>query len=68
MDECGVTETNDPAVRVVWEREGREVRLALNVDPRPESPLSFDLPPMADPPPVDAYRLSTRPGIVGGDA
>ncbi|MFJ7525095.1 hypothetical protein ACIQ1S_09230 [Streptomyces griseus] len=44
MTDFGITETNDPHVRVLWEREGETVRLGLEVDPLPRTPVA-SLPP-----------------------
>ncbi|MFD3740431.1 hypothetical protein [Streptomyces sp. NPDC058629] len=44
MTDCGISETNDPRVRVCWQREGKTVRLGLEVDPPPRTPVA-SLPP-----------------------
>ncbi|MEU6496434.1 hypothetical protein ABZ890_39660 [Streptomyces sp. NPDC046984] len=41
MDGMGAAPTNDPRVTVLWEREGRTVRLGLEVEP--EDPPRFTL-------------------------
>ncbi|MEV6854666.1 hypothetical protein AB0M89_12765 [Streptomyces microflavus] len=46
MNDFGISETNDPRVRVLWEREGKTVRLGLAVDPPPRT-LVASLPPTA---------------------
>lgn len=47
MTDCGISETNDPRVRVLWEREAKRVRLHLVVEPEPAPQLSTALPPPA---------------------
>jgi hypothetical protein len=47
MDDCGIADTNDPRVRILWERDGKTVRFALDVAPEPEPRLSLELPPTA---------------------
>lgn len=44
MNDFGISETNDPRVRMVWEREGKTVRLGLAVDQPPRTP-DVSLPP-----------------------
>lgn len=45
MNEFGITETNDPRVQVLWEREAKTVTLHLIVDPTPAPQVATTLPP-----------------------
>ncbi|WP_405479779.1 hypothetical protein [Streptomyces anulatus] len=45
MTDCGISETNDPRVRVLWEREAEVVTLRLAVDPTPAPQVAVTLPP-----------------------
>jgi hypothetical protein len=49
MDDCGIANTNDPDVRVLWERAGKSVCLVLDVAPDPEPHVSWELPATARP-------------------
>ncbi|WP_405554318.1 hypothetical protein [Streptomyces sp. NBC_01171] len=44
MDDMGTASTNDPRVTVLWERDGRTVRLGLAVEPEECPRLATDLP------------------------
>ncbi|MET8378091.1 hypothetical protein [Streptomyces microflavus] len=44
MTDRGISETNDPRVRVLWEREAATVRLHLVVDPTPAPQVVTTLP------------------------
>jgi hypothetical protein len=45
MDDCGIADTNRPEVKLLWERDAAEVRLALAVEPEPPSEgFRFTLP------------------------
>lgn len=44
--DCGIAETNDPSVRVLWERDGATVRLHLVHDkPQPTTVWTLPGPP-----------------------
>ncbi|GGS42073.1 hypothetical protein GCM10010221_46220 [Streptomyces parvus] len=45
MNDCGISETNNPRVRVLWEREGKTVTLHLAVEPVPAPQIATTLPP-----------------------
>jgi hypothetical protein len=38
MTNAGIADTNDPAVKVLWEQQGRVVHMALVVDRPPPLP------------------------------
>jgi hypothetical protein len=42
--DMGIAATNDPRVHVLWERTGRVVLLALQVEGEPTPRLAFDVP------------------------
>ncbi|WP_158715754.1 MULTISPECIES: hypothetical protein [Streptomyces] len=44
MNDCGISETNDPRVRVLWEREAKTVTLHLVVEPTPAPRIATTLP------------------------
>lgn len=44
MDDFGIAATNDPRVHVLWERDGRTVRIGVAVEPKPGPALVTDLP------------------------
>jgi hypothetical protein len=43
-DDMGIADTNDARVHVLWERTGRVMLLALQVDGEPEPRFAFDVP------------------------
>ncbi|MFD3999794.1 hypothetical protein [Streptomyces rubiginosohelvolus] len=45
MTDFGISETNDPRVQVLWEREGKAVTLHLAVEPAPAPQIATTLPP-----------------------
>ena len=45
MDDCGISDTNDPRMRILWERDGNTVRVAVAVEPEPAPGLVAALPP-----------------------
>lgn len=44
MDDRGISETNDPRVRILWERDGKTVQVAVAVEPHPAPRLAVALP------------------------
>ncbi|CAM5265698.1 hypothetical protein [Streptomyces badius] len=45
MTDCGISETNDPRVRVLWERDAKTVALHLILEPTPAPQVAMTLPP-----------------------
>ncbi|MCX4886061.1 hypothetical protein [Streptomyces sp. NBC_00847] len=49
-DDLGIADTDAPNVHILWERTGRVVLLALQVDGEPTPRFAFDVPSSSTPP------------------